>query len=506
MIKTVTPGWPPRHITRATVDEKKRGDGPSAIRFMETFCRITKDSMGGKAGDQIRLRPFQKHTLNHLYARKLSGRRRFRRALIGMPRKNGKSTFLSGLDIYELVLGPEGGEVYCVATTKDQARIVFETTKAMVNRDPDLSSILSIYTDRIEYKATGSFFRVLAAEAPQLEGLNPTFVTYDELHAAPNRELWDVLSLAMDARTEPMMVAITTAGVRTNKDGTESLCYNLFDQGKRIASGEVNDPSTFMAWWGPKDEDADHDDPEVWRQANPGYGDLIDPDGMETACRHTPESEFRTKRLNLWVSTHRTWLPRGTWDAVGVGTAPNPGATVVVAVDGSYNNDSTAIVVADITTTPTTISLANIWEKPATGRADWKVPIAEVEAAIVKLCANYKVLEIACDPFRWSRTMDYLADKGLPVLEYPQSSARMIQATQRFQEAVYAGTIAHTNDQTLARHVSNATLKSDVRGSRLTKETSGRKIDAAVTAVMAFDRAEYHRYNPEKQRTVYAFR
>jgi phage terminase large subunit-like protein len=506
MIRTVTPGWPPTFLTAATREERARGSGGSAVKFINQFCRVTKDSMGGRAGEQIRLRRWQQNTMHHLLARKLNGRNRFRQGLIGVPRKNGKSSLLSGLDLYALVLGPEGGEVYCVATTKDQARIVFDATKRMIALDPDLSSVLVPYKDAIEYRKTGSVFRVLAAEAPQLEGLNPTFITYDEVHAAPNRELWDVLALAMDARTEPMLIGITTAGARTDSSGQDSLCYQMYDQGRRIVAGEEHDPSTFFAWWEPRNPDADHRDPATWREANPGFDDLIDPDGMEIACLKTPEAQFKTKRLNMWVTSWETWLTAGVWEDCGTGAAPKPGATVVLAVDGSYSNDSTAIICADYSTDPTTISVAGLWDRPITAHDDWKVPIVEVEATIEHLCQEYAVAEIACDPFRWSRTMDVLSDKGLPIVEYPQSAARMIAATQRFQAAAYARNIQHVGDPALARHIRNATLKTDVRGARLTKETGGRKIDAAVTAIMAYDRAEFHRFNGTKQRTVYAFR
>jgi phage terminase large subunit-like protein len=101
------------------------------------------------------------------------------------------------------------------------------------------------------------------------------------------------------------------------------------------------------------------------------------------------------------------------------------------------------------------------------------------------------VLEIAADPFRWARSLQLLDGEGLPVMEYPQSPGRMTPATSRFYEAVVNGQLTHSGDSRLARHIGNAVLREDARGARLAKERkdSKRRIDAAVAAVMAHDRA-----------------
>ena len=219
-------GWPPRLLTPTVAKDRQRGDGENAATFIETYCRVVKDSVGGASGDLIHLRPWQQELITWLLARRADGKRKHRQALIGLPRKSGKSALLSGLALYELMLGPEGGEAFTVATTRDQARIVFGTTKRMVEMDPELSSMTKLFRDAIEIPETGSVFRVMAAEAPQLEGLNPSFVIVDEVHALPDRELWDVLSLATAARNDPQMVGITTAGVKYDRFGAESLCYS----------------------------------------------------------------------------------------------------------------------------------------------------------------------------------------------------------------------------------------------------------------------------------------
>jgi len=506
-------GWPPRYLTKATAAEMKRGDGDLATTFIENYARVVKDSVGGRTGSHIHLRPWQRNLMDWTLARRADNKKRFRQALIGLPRKSGKSALLSGLALYELILGPEGGEVFTVATTREQARIVFGTTRRMVELDPELSGMTKLYRDAIEVPGTNSVMRVMAAEAPQLEGLNPTYVIVDEVHALPDRSLWDVFSLAMAARPDPQMVGITTAGVKYDRFGNESLCYGMFNYGVRVAAGEVEDPSFGMSWWAPKKIDADHRDPDVWKQANPGFGDIQDPEDFESAVLRTPEAEFRTKRLNLWVDTATAWLPNGAWESLPTGTLDQvaPGDPVVLALDGSYNGDSTALVGVRIPTSEDErpfLFVAGAWERPPSADEHWTVDILDVEDRIRECARAWTVLELACDPYRWSRTMQVLLDERLPVVEFPQTATRMGPATSRMYEAVANKTIEHDGDKRLARHLANAMLKVDNRGSRLVKESRGtsRKIDLAVCAVMALDRAmfwkdEYRKPKPK----VFAF-
>ena len=126
-------------------------------------------------------------------------------------------------------------------------------------------------------------------------------------------------------------------------------------------------------------------------------------------------------------------------------------------------------------------------EHPRRGRGGGQVPIVDVENAIRSACRRWRVLEIAADPFRWTRSLQLLDGEGLPVLEYPQSPGRMAPATARFYEAVVNRNLTHSGDSRVARHVGNAVLREDTRGARLAKERrdSPRRIDAAVAAVMA---------------------
>jgi len=193
--------WPPAWLTPVPEPAILAGKGESVIDFAEIFGIITKDSIAGRAGSQLVLREWQKELLRHVFARDDDGGLRHRINLIGMPRKQGKSALASTLGVYSLyAAGIKGAEVYSCAADRDQARIVFADAKRMVEASPDLMSMAKLYRDAIEIPETNSVYRVLSSEAFTKEGLSPTTVIFDELHAQPNRELFDVMSLAQGAR------------------------------------------------------------------------------------------------------------------------------------------------------------------------------------------------------------------------------------------------------------------------------------------------------------------
>ena len=294
----------------------------------------------------------------------------------------------------------------------------------------------------------------------------------------------------MGARPDPIMVGITTAGVRTDNLGRDSFAYGLWQYGTRVASGETDDPTFYFAWWG-ADEDDDYREPDVWRKANPGFGDIVSAEDFASAVRRTPEAEFRTKRLNQWVNTYQAWLPTGEFEERATDRTLTHDEPIVLAFDGSWSNDSTGIVGCSM---DGHLEVLGHWERPP-NEESWRVDIDLVEERMRELCRTYTVREVACDPYRWSRTMQALEAEGLPVEAFPMGSApRMVPACQSFYDAVVNDRITHTGDPRLVRHVSNAVVKVDRFGPRIVKDAknSARKIDLAVCAVAAYSRAMFY--------------
>lgn len=476
----------------------KRSRGEEAIEFIEAYCRIVKDSIGGRVGDLIHLREWQRELIRALLAEDERGLLRYRQALIGLPRKNGKSALSSSLALWALYTGPDGGEVYSVAGDKDQARITFDTAKRMVEMDPELSAVSKLFKDAIEHPESGSVWKVVSRDAPLKEGLSPTFTLFDEVHVQPDDSLWNVFSLAMGARPEPLMVGITTAGVKTDSRGQPSLCYGLYEYGREVAAGAAVDPTFYFAWWAAP-ERADHRDAKVWKAANPGFDDLVAGADFASAVLRTRENEFRTKRLNQWVSATTAWLPFGAWDALKAGGPPPNQTEIVLGFDGSWSNDSTGIVGCTLTE-PYHLFVVDAWERKDNELdPDWHIDPEAVEQALRDACTRWTVRLIAFDPARWQDFYARLERDGLPVAEWPTNSVgRMVPACTEFEMAVLNGAVdpenrrlTHDGDPRLARHIENARLKIDARGGRIVKESKGsmRKIDLAVCAVIAYDTA-----------------
>lgn len=490
-------GWPPAWLTPVDDSAVARGDGEFAVEFAEAFGSIGKDGIAGRAGESLVLRGWQRELLRHLYARDEQGGLVAQTALIGMPRKNGKSALSSAaIGLYSLIAeGIEGGEVVAVAAEKEQARIVFGEAKRMIE-SCELADQVQLYKDSIYVPDSKSVFRVVSAEAYSKEGLNPSRVIMDELHAHKNRELFDVFSLAMGNRGKiAQLVAITTAGVKSDSTGRDSIAYTLYQYGQKVARGEIVDPSFFMAWWQAPDE-CDFRDPKNWELANPGFDDIVSRQDFESAVRRTPEAEFRTKRLNQWVSSSVAWLPYGAWDSCAGEFELHNDDEIVLGFDGSYSGDASVIVGAVVPKSeddPVKVFLVKAWEKDLTLHGDdWRVDTLEVEQTILDFCQTHpNVREIVCDPYRWQRSMGVLEDAGLPVVEYPQQPSRMIRACQVFYDAVAEKRLVHNGEPILSRHLDNAVTKMTPAGVHIRKESpnSPRKIDAAVAAVMATDRA-----------------
>jgi len=475
------------------IADRKRGDGPLYTEFAEAVCRVTKDSVAAPAGELLHLRDWQKELLNHALARRPDGRMKHRVALIGMARKNGKSALAASMGLSALTLGGNGSEIYSCAADRDQARIVFGTAKRMVELDPELSSMFTLYRDVIEYKDKGSVYRALSAEAYTKEGLNPSpIVIFDEVHAQPNRELWDVMSLAGGARSDSLLLGITTAGVKTQANGQDSLAYSLYQYGQKLVKGELVDPSFFFAWWEPKNPEADHRDKQLWIESNPGFADIVDAEDFESAVLRTPEAEFRTKRTNCFVSTATAWLPTGSWEAlIDTERTPEQGEDVILAFDGAFSNDSTALIAWLLGGDKPHLMVVGIWERPDDAEQGWHVPVAEVEQTIIDTFrnSNFQTKEIVFDPARWQRTFMVLDEQGMPVVSYPNSAERMVPATQKFYEAVVNQSFTHDGDERMARHITNCVTKQSSRGVMVAKASSKRKVDAAVAAIFGYDRA-----------------
>jgi phage terminase large subunit-like protein len=396
-----------------------------------------------------------------------------------LPRGQGKTSLTAVLALYELLAGPEGAQVVVVATDERQAGLCHRVASRMVELHPDLEARVQQYADALTVPARGSSFQVLPAVPKRLEGLDFTLAIVDEAGRV-DQEVYEVVALATGKQLSSVVLAIGTPGPELDQTVLG-----------RLRSYALDHPEDQLVVWREHSAAGFEDHPvdcgHCWELANPALGDFLARDGLQ-ACLPPKmrESSFRRARLcQLTDHLEEAWLPPSAWNSCTQVQGIPDGADVVVAFDGSFNGDTTVLVVATVDQQPH-LDLVELWE--ADGR---QVPIVDVETAIRAACRRWRVLEIAADPFRWARSLQLLDGEGLPVLEYPQSPGRMTPATARFYEAVVNGQLTHSGDSRLARHIGNAVLREDARGARLAKERkdSPRRIDAAVAAVMAHDRA-----------------
>jgi phage terminase large subunit-like protein len=155
----------------------RKTEGSFVAEFIEQHCRLTR---GDRAGQLVRLEPFQRDLLDDLF--ELRARtRRYRRAYVQLPRKNGKTFLLACVSLYEALTGELGGEVYFVAGDRQQASRAFDECRRIVEQDPELAGLFRVYRHSMEVPSTGTVLRVLSAEAGLQQGLSPSFVVFDEV-------------------------------------------------------------------------------------------------------------------------------------------------------------------------------------------------------------------------------------------------------------------------------------------------------------------------------------
>lgn len=480
--------------------QKPETKGGFVCRWIETHCVFTQ---GRWIGKPARLLTWEKMFIYALFALDpITKLRLIRWALLGVPKKNGKTELAAWLALYFLIGDGEPSPLVGVAAGSDeQADLVFGAAKRCAEMSPTLREVTERYEKEILVPSVpGAKLRRLSASVGTNDGPSWFVIICDELHewkGPKGQALWDVLTNGVGARVEPMIIQLTTAGF-----DKETICYRQYEHGVRVARGEIEDPQ-FLMWWYEAPANCDHKDVRFTAAANPSWGEIMLPGFYSDQLKRKTENTYRRYFLNQWTSSAEAWLPFNAWERCRLTVVedgaerfadpqPEEGEDVVLGFDGSFNNDSTALIGCTIAERPHLFVVA-MWERPPEDEGSWRVPILDVEEEIRSACKTWTVREIACDPARWARSYQILEEQGLPVEEFPQSAQRMVPATQRFYEAVINAKMSHDGDPRLGRHVANATVKADQRGTRIQKDPSAphRKIDGAVAGIMALHRAAW---------------
>jgi phage terminase large subunit-like protein len=489
--------------------------GFHVIEWIETHCVFTN---GEWIGRPFRLLPWQKRLVLELFELRDNGLRRYRWALIGVPKKNGKTELAAALGLYFLLGDGEPSPlVVCAAASEDQADLVFGAAKRMAELSPTLSRVVSTFEREILVPSSpGATLKRVAAVSGTNDGQNIHAVICDELHewvGKKGEDVWNVLTNGTGARRQPMVLQITTAG--HDKD---TVLGEQFDYCEKVRNGEVED-GRYYFFWQQAAEGADHRRPETWRIANPSYGVTVREEFFEDQLKK-PEAVFRRYFLNQWTETEETWLPSGAWAGCRSDLTLDPELPLYVAIDVGIRHDSAAVTAVQ-KRGQRYVTRAWIWENPyprGTARHDaWQFSIAIVENRCRELFEQFQVPAPSgeegpmgpgpaffYDPHFFVRSAQLLEGDGLTMLEFPQSDPRMIPASQGLYELIVTHAVAHDGDPALARHIKAVIADEKPRGWRMSKPRgSGRKIDAAIAEAMATDRCRFYLAQPDDGPSMY---
>ena len=511
---------PSRFMLPTSHYDKDKAD--RAVRFI----RILRHTIGQWAGVPFQLLPWQEQIVRDLFGIvKADGMRQFRVAFIEVPKKQGKSELDAAIALKLLCAdGEPAAEIYSCASDRQQAGIVYKVAADMVRQDPVLSKHIRILESqkRMIYLKNGSFYQVLSAEAYSKHGFNIHGLLFDELHAQPNRKLFDVMTKGSgDARRQPLFFYTTTAG-----DDNHSVCFEQHKFALDILSGKKVDPTFYPVVYAAPD-DADWTDPAVWRAANPSLGVTITEESVRKWCERakqmpSEENTFRQLRLCQWVKQSVRWMPMKKWLACGAKQfTPEEleGRPCFGGLDLSSTGDITSFVLVfppkDENGTYHVLPYFWIPEERMKERVSRdKVPYDEwarqgylqltegdvihygfIEAFIEDLGKRYNIREIAFD--RWGATqMAQNLEDNFSVIPFGQGFKDMSPPTKELMNLTLAERIAHGNNPILNWMMDNVTVRKDPAGDiKMDKEKSTEKIDGCVATVMALDRAIRNGYD-----------
>ena len=466
--------------------------GPLVTRFAETYAIQSK---GRWADKPLIFEEWQREFLNEAFLVE-DGKRVYQQIVLGMPRKNGKSSIAAVLALFLAAAdGEQSPEVALAAASREQADIVFDQATQYVQRGY-LADFIETRRAGIYVPETNGIIKKVSADGKLQHGLNPHGVVMDELHAflsPKHSELYEALTTGSIAREQPMIFSITTAGY-----DKETVLGREYDRALALGDVETRPGLTiardrengFLFWWYAAPEDCALEDEEAWMLANPAS--WVTPEVLRRQLGRLPEAVFRRLHLNQWTSVEEIWVKPDEWHACKDETAATftPGEAVWIGVDLAAKYDRSAVVLAghagDTPTGPKLKVKAYVFE------ADQPTEmVVRVENLIRDLSREYQVREVVYDPWRFDRSAILLSDEGVFCVEYPQSNERMCPASQACYEMVRDGRIAHDGDPVLSSHVLSAVAAETDRGFRVKKTKARKPMDAAVALILACDRADY---------------
>lgn len=516
--------------------------GDYVLRFIG-MLRHSKGKWGRGKGEFIRLEPWQQFIIWVTFGWKRDqsdrwvektvdgqiqdtrGMRRFRMLYEEVARKNGKSTKAAGLGLLlAFADGEPGAEVYSAATKRDQARIVHKEAIRMVKKNVGLRKYIKVYKDNLNLEDTASKYEPLGADSDSTDGLNIHGIVADELHAWKSREMWDVLETATGSREQPMLIAITTAGM-----DRRSVCYEKHEYTRKVLEGWKDASFEDDTWFGiifTLDEGDDWKDETVWIKANPNLGVSKYLDDMRMKAKRAGSmaaslNNFLRRELNVWVQGEFKWMNMDAWRACdnNVSALEMPkrlkGMTAYAGLDLSSTSDITAFVMVFPDEDDTIDVVCRFWipednmlirtsddglhyqqwvdqgyiEATPGNTIDYDFIFAQIE----KDADTYDIDQTAFDRWGAARVSTVLQNKGMTMAQFGQGYQSMNPPMKELERLVLSKKIRHGNNPVLTWMADNLVARMDPAGNiKPDKEKSREKIDGMVALIMALDLALRH--------------
>ena len=498
-------------------------------RFIENLTHVK----GPLAGQKITLEPWQIFIITTIFGWvKKDGSRRFRRVYIEVPRGNAKSTLTSGIALYMLCADGEGGaECYSLATTRQQARIVFGDAQSMARANPGLRAHfgLTVTAHNLHILRTASKFEALSSEGSTLDGLNTHLGIIDELHAHKTRVVYDVVETSIGKRAQSLLWIITTSG--SDRAG---ICYEVRNfvcqilnstlsrhdgLGYKLEGGAAEDESQFGIIYTIDDED-DWTTETALIKANPNWRVSVMPDvllSLQQKAMQMPSAanNFITKHLNIWVNASIAWMDMRAWDRC---------ADHTLALD--HFIDENCHIGLDLATRSDLCAKVRVFRREIDGKdhyyifGDYYLPEAAVADArnaqyggwvrsgyLIETSGNvtdydviadgirhdaeqFHLIEIGFDPWNATHLANILQDEGIDMIEMRQGARTLSEPMKQLQALILEGRLHHDGNPALTWMVSNTLAKRDENDNiRPVKERDENKIDGVVALIMALARA-----------------
>lgn len=497
-------------------DEKR---GSHVVSFLECL-KLYREQWAGKP---LVLQPWQVFIIANIYGwkRKDNHRRRFTKAFIFVARKNGKTTLLSGLPLWD-ILTTKGGEAYCAATKRDQAKIAYNNIKEFIRQNRGLASRLRVYksSSRIVCDNTASKIEALSSDYDSMDGLDPSCVIIDECSAMKNYGIVKVLQSGTYSRPEPLLIQITSGG-----DNLSSVGRLEYERSVKVLEGSMEADDYFTMLY-TLDEKDDWRNEKVYAKANPNLGVTVSLEALikardEALQQPSLEGEFRVKNLNQWVSPMTSWISARNWNKCSIN-----GRDIEVtddmlkkvfacgAVDLSKRHDFTVFTkyfylpslskyyaqhrfyipekqIEDKMKHDSPMIRKWIEQGYITATPGEVIDYDVMYADIRKDLEEYSIKEIAFDPYNSVTLMKEIGPL-VDLVEYPQSMKHMSPSSKNWEASIMKGEIID-NNPVMKWMVSNTSIYTDANGNIKPQKdskdgNSPKRIDGVITSIMAYSR------------------